>query len=124
MIDANFTTLWNDDEKNQLATWVLLNSTWFKCYVECLATVMGGGALKVEASHVKQVRFPKYTNKQWNDLMLLGGELKKEGYVTNIMQMKIDNMVMKPFGSRADEVLDLLRKLFLASMNERGIVND
>lgn len=124
VIDANFTTLWNDDEKNQLATWVLLNSTWFKCYVECLATVMGGGALKVEASHVKQVRFPKYTNKQWNDLMLLGGELKKEGYVTNIMQMKIDNMVMKPFGSRADEVLDLLRKLFLASMNERGIVND
>ncbi|NLW56997.1 MAG: N-6 DNA methylase [Firmicutes bacterium] len=60
VVDANFVTLWLDEQTQEykLAYFALLNSNWFKACLECLCTVMGGGALKVEAAQLKKVPLP------------------------------------------------------------------
>lgn len=63
-VDANFVTLWGDSEETIKICLALLNSTWSRCYLELLCTVMGGGALKIEASHVRQLLFPKLNHRQ------------------------------------------------------------
>ncbi len=63
-VDANFSTLWADSEKTVNLAMALLNSSWSKYFFELISTVMGGGALKVEASHIKKVLFPKYSQEQ------------------------------------------------------------
>lgn len=57
VVDANFVTLWSESKRTVNIGLALLNSTWSKCYLELLCTVMGGGALKIEASHVGKFCF-------------------------------------------------------------------
>jgi tRNA G10 N-methylase Trm11 len=60
VIDANFSTLWPSapgavDPKTMLA---LLSSSWVAAFLELIGTVMGGGALKVEATHLRRLLVP------------------------------------------------------------------
>jgi hypothetical protein len=62
LIDANFSTLW---PKNKLWTpesiASLLNSAWGQACMECVGTPMGGGALKLEATHLRRFPMPNLT---------------------------------------------------------------
>lgn len=58
LIDANFSTFWTDDTWPRSALRALLNSTWCQLAMEALGTPMGGGALKLEATHLKQMPLP------------------------------------------------------------------
>ncbi|HHX68697.1 MAG TPA: hypothetical protein GX708_11670, partial [Gallicola sp.] len=52
VVDANFSTLWTDsvDKRKVYAIFALMNSLLVRAYLESIAAVMGGGALKIEAS--------------------------------------------------------------------------
>lgn len=59
LIDANFSTFWTEGE-----TWTaaglaaLLNSAWCRAVMEATGTPLGGGALKLEAVHLRKMAVP------------------------------------------------------------------
>ena len=59
LVDANFSTLWSDQpvwSPALLSTF--LNSVWCRALMEATGTRLGGGALKLEASHLRQLPLP------------------------------------------------------------------
>ena len=60
VIDANFSTLWptQPDAVAPSVLWMLLSSSWASAFLESTGTVMGGGALKVEATHLRRLMLP------------------------------------------------------------------
>jgi methylase of polypeptide subunit release factors len=56
VVDANFSTFWGD---NPLVMLALLSSSWTRAFLEAAGTVMGGGALKVEATHLRRLMLPR-----------------------------------------------------------------
>jgi hypothetical protein len=98
VVDANFSTLWMErkDEQNIYAVLALLNSTWVQAYLETISTVMGGGALKVEASHLRNLILPTPTKELTGILSLLGKRLveRKVSEVCGII-LEIDHVVLK-----------------------------
>lgn len=76
LIDANFSTFWSTEETwTRFALKALLNSTWCFALAEALGTPLGGGALKLEASHFRQMPVPKLSILARADLDSLGREL-------------------------------------------------
>src|SRR5699024_9444581 len=74
VVDANFSTLWLTQESavDEYAMLAFLNSTWTKAFVEIVGSVMGGGALKLEATHLRRLPVPTMGKNEWQQLSLLG----------------------------------------------------
>jgi len=97
VVDANFSTLWTVTGCKQkvYAMFALLNSTWIQCCLEEIATVMGGGALKVEAAHIRKLLLPFPTDELIASLFLLGKRLAKcEIPEINNIILEIDKTVL------------------------------
>jgi hypothetical protein len=76
VVDANFSTVWLDHSApDRFALLALLNSSWCAAILELTASVMGGGALKVEASHLRRMPIPSMLPRQWASLASLGRRL-------------------------------------------------
>jgi hypothetical protein len=77
VVDANFSTLWTEPKNKQTVYSVLalMNSSWIQACLESLATVMGGGALKVEATHLRALPVPAPTERLMASLQALGERL-------------------------------------------------
>ncbi len=120
VVDANFITLWNQDSIMQYFIFALLNSTWFKCYMECVSTVMGGGALKVEAAHVRKVLFPKYSTMQIELLSECGKKLREKKVMSPVLQDEIDTIVLKPFDLNRNNAVEKMRETLSMLLLERG----
>ena len=59
LIDANFSAVWAPNSQwPRFALKALLNSAWCKASMEALGTPLGGGALKLEAAHLRQLQVP------------------------------------------------------------------
>lgn len=60
VVDANFSTLWATSPGAMPAPVLLglLSSAWTAAFLEATSTVLGGGALKVEAAHLRQLLLP------------------------------------------------------------------
>ena len=59
LVDANFSTFWADSGSwSGAAIKALLNSSWCRAYMEATGTPMGGGALKLEATHLRRMLLP------------------------------------------------------------------
>ncbi len=59
LIDANFSTLWcESDTWTAESIFAVLNSTWGELCMEALGATLGGGALKLEATHLRQLPLP------------------------------------------------------------------
>lgn len=59
LVDANFSGIWSHQREwspGLLAA--ILNSTWSRTLIEATGTRMGGGALKLEATHLRQLPLP------------------------------------------------------------------
>lgn len=77
VIDANFSTIWLE-ENAAIDTYALLaylNSSWSVAAMELTAAVMGGGALKLEATHLRRLPVPALSAERWNELSGLGHQL-------------------------------------------------
>jgi hypothetical protein len=86
VIDANFSTIWleGEDFVDTHALLAFLNSTWAIAVMELTAAVMGGGALKLEATHLRRLPVPQFTTDQWADLSTFGHMLTTEGDVSAV----------------------------------------
>ena len=100
IVDANFITLWNPDYHAQMRAFVLLNSTWAKLFLEVTGTAMGGGALKIEASHVRKIVFPRIENERKKELENIGKKILKNRIIDSKLQKQIDEIVISSFGER------------------------
>ena len=60
LVDANFATFWAPNKDwPPLAMKALLSSVWCRAYMEASGTPMGGGALKLEATHLRKMPLPQ-----------------------------------------------------------------
>ena len=84
MIDANFSTLWieasTETSLARAALLALLSSAWAAAVFESTGTVMGGGALKLEATHLRRVLLPRPDEDAEAALVELGESLSREGH--------------------------------------------
>lgn len=114
VIDANFSTLWlNPDATiDSYAVLACLNSSWAIASMELIGTVMGGGALKLEATHLRQLPIPMLPDEKWNKLSALGRELVS-GNSTGETLACIDYLICEViFGSkRAGSALEAIRQI-------------
>ncbi|MFH0853727.1 MAG: DUF6094 domain-containing protein [bacterium] len=123
VIDANFSTLWVKDGRlspSVLAVLALMNSSWCIANMEQLATIMGGGALKLEATHLRKLPIPCLSTNSWNQLDLLGKKLMTSRS-TNRTLDKIDHVVASAiFGPRkAKQALIAINKIKSQSLEAR-----
>lgn len=119
VVDANFITMWSKDTDSHMEMFAITNSLWFKCYLELTSTVMGGGALKVEASHLKHMLLPKMTDEQRITMQQLGKRLLLKTNSKEI-QSEIDNIMFSSFGINKDVVIDAFKELLAKKKKERG----
>lgn len=118
-VDANFVTLWGSSEEAIKICLALLNSTWSKCYLELLCTVMGGGALKIEASHVRQLLFPQLNHRQLQRLSKYGITIAKWQKITPELLNAIDATILESVTDK-ESLLVQIRTLLRKKLQERG----
>lgn len=120
IVDANFITLWNPRQRDQLITFALFNSTWVKLFLEIIGTAMGGGALKIEASHVRKIVFPRIDDTKKTELESIGKTILKNRSINGKIQKQIDEIVTSPFGDENREfVSSQLEALLIKRIEER-----
>ena len=102
LVDANFSTFWSPDASwSRYAIKALLNSSWSHAYMEAVGTPMGGGALKLEATHLRHMLFPKLSYAARAKLDVVGRSLCRDSQE----KMKaIDDIVLSPFVSSNSNV--------------------
>ncbi|MES2676080.1 MAG: N-6 DNA methylase [Pseudomonadota bacterium] len=92
-VDANFSTVSVISAgviPDCYALFAFLNSSWCNAVLEYSASVMGGGALKVEAAHIRRIPVPKVSASKWVQLSRLGHGLAYERKGIN----EIDKLVL------------------------------
>jgi hypothetical protein len=124
VIDANFATLWTDDGGlDKHAALAFLNSAWTAAALEYSASVMGGGALKVEAAHLRRLPVPKMNTEAISRLSDLGKRLARAKTAKTIhgLMEKIDaTLASAALGREASEDdVDTLRGLAVAGRTKR-----
>ncbi len=76
LIDANFSTLWAEQRQwTAHALYALFHSSWCRAAMEAAGTPLGGGALKLEATHIRQVPIPALSHLDCERLAALGQQL-------------------------------------------------
>lgn len=124
VVDANFSTLWSvaGSKQQVYAMFALLNSTWTQSYLETIATVMGGGALKVEASHIRKLLFPLPTDELIASLSFLGERIAEgQPSESSSIIFEIDYAVLRSLlgNSNTHEKYVALRGYLLSKINAR-----
>ena len=87
--------------------------------MELLCTVMGGCALKIEASHVNKLLFPKFTFQQLQRLSECGTQIVTEKKIAAELRDAIDIIILEPFDD-AENLLTQIKDLLRKKLNERG----
>ena len=92
LVDANFATVWAHGHAwTPHALKALFNSTWCRAVMEAICTPMGGGALKVEATHLRRLPLPRLSERERAALTTAGRRLKKSSATT---QAVVDDIVL------------------------------
>jgi len=97
IIDANFSTIWlnSNSQFTEYSLLALLNSSWTVAAMELSGSVMGGGALKIEATHIKRIPIPHLKKEQLEELHHLGAELIRSDSIPILKH--IDEVVVGTF---------------------------
>lgn len=70
LVDANFSTIWSDDTSwSPALLFGIFNSTWGEFCMEAIGTPLGGGALKLEAAHLRGVPIPLPTARKMQGIV-------------------------------------------------------
>jgi len=77
VVDANFSTFWStgDDALDAYAFLALMNSSWCAASFELEGTVLGGGALKLEATQLRRLALPRLERRTIARLSVIGKDL-------------------------------------------------
>ena len=112
VVDANFSTIWADltaaSRLNPFVLIALLSSTWTTAILETLGTVMGGGALKLEATHLRRLPLPNIDDKAESSLVPLGRTIAGYGVSADI-RYAVDCVVAQHFDISEESILSLRR---------------
>lgn len=93
LIDANFCTFWAQDGGwTGHAIKALLNSIWCRAAMEALGTPMGGGALKLEATHLRNLPIPMFSGMDQAELDAAGKRLVGK---QPSAQRRVDEIVLR-----------------------------
>lgn len=115
LIDANFSTFWGTDtDWTRFSIKALLNSVWCRAFMEALGTPLGGGALKLEATHLRQMLVPNLSAGEKRELARLGERLTDN---TAAVQAEIDFLIL---GSIARTSTIGASKEFANALRERA----
>ena len=123
VMDANFITIWLDGSSplNEYALLSILNSRWCSVLFEENGTVMGGGALKLDAVQMKRLFVPVFSQESLLRLSALGESLcrtsiSESGEIIN----DIDREILKEAGVvNMDEALEALSGICAYYLNQR-----
>lgn len=122
VIDANFSTIWLEPGAvvDAYALLSFLNSSWALVAMELIATVMGGGALKLEAAHLRKLPIPVLSSEQWAVLSALGRSLTSGQKVPEIL-FQINWLIgLAVFGEeRAESALKTIEKIKIEKLATR-----
>ena len=101
IIDANFSTIWLSERVSEYDIYsalALFNSSWFVVAMEEYGTVMGGGALKLEATQIKKIPIPKINEIAIKKLSNFGRRLISEATNHEKVIDKIDTILVEHLG--------------------------
>ena len=124
VVDANFSTLWPTTNRaaDSYAMLAMLNSSWAVASAELIGTVLGGGALKVEATQLRRLALPRLDKRAIIRLSTLGRTLAGASaeQATDCLAA-IDDVIASHFrgGKRASTVTDSLRRVAAARLQAR-----
>ena len=121
LVDANFTSVWPGKSNwTRFGLKAILNSIWCRTLMEAIGTPLGGGALKVEASHLRSMPVPRLSDYAIERLNAIGPELTQG---SSEIQSEVDGIVLEgilgpatkqpQLWSLADELGSIARKLRL-----------
>jgi len=101
-VDANFSTLWTtkEDAVDAAAMLGLLSSSWTRAFLEATGTVLGGGALKVEATHLRRLVLPAPDASTTRTLSKLTTAWRNGNEEPGVIEL-IDRTVISELGSAA-----------------------
>ena len=108
LIDANFSTFSaREDNWSPFAIKALLNSVWCRACMEAIGTPLGGGALKLEATHLRKIPIPMFTHHGRAALHAVGKCLRRD---TQHVQAQTDRIVLQALfpGNAAETMLSEL----------------
>ncbi|HLE75160.1 MAG TPA: N-6 DNA methylase [Candidatus Bathyarchaeia archaeon] len=105
IVDANFSTAWIKKEAkiDVYGLLALFNSVTVKASMELTGSVMGAGALKLEATHLREIPVPKLTFEQIRELSIVGKKLLlranqgKEQSNSMIDNVLVGNRIIKEY---------------------------
>ncbi len=99
LVDANFSTLWTTEKSTWTAYALVafMNCAWTQAVIERSGAVMGGGALKVEATHLRRLPVPKFGVQSLITLSALGKQLI-EGANVQATLSQIDEHIAQTLG--------------------------
>lgn len=122
VVDANFTGLWptRADALDAAVMHCLWNSVFVAAQLAVTATVMGGGALKVEAVQLGRIRLPVLNAEARVSLFNLGTALARGTNVERTRQaidLEVAVALVGPF--RAPQVVEALRELVRDRQTDR-----
>jgi tRNA G10 N-methylase Trm11 len=121
LIDANFSTMWigSQSKWTAMALLAFMNSSWAQAVIECSGAVMGGGALKVEATHLRRLPVPVFTETQFRRLSQLGDRLAfASSEHSQQLIVQIDAILIGAIGCD-DKGLPELRKIARSAQDQR-----
>lgn len=103
LIDSNFSTFWAPDGRwTRHALKAFLNSVWCRAAMEALGTPLGGGALKLEATHLRHLPVPALSDADKVELDAMGKRLTRD---SSAVQRKVDRIVLSALFARVPEAL-------------------
>jgi predicted RNA methylase len=122
VVDANFSTLWptTSDALPAEALLALLHSSWVWANLEASCTVLGGGALKVEATDLRRLPLPQLNDDDIASLVVLGRGLLKgrtDELADAIDQAVASSLLPEP---RAGGDISVLRKFAVGALEDRS----
>ena len=93
LVDANFISVWPGKSNwTRFGLKAILNSIWCRTLMEAISTPLGGGALKVEASHLRSMPVPRLSDYAIERLNAVGSELTQGSAE---VQNEVDGIVLE-----------------------------
>ena len=125
IVDANFSTIWIRENAlvDAHALLACFNSSWITAAMELSAAILGGGALKLEATHLKRLPIPALFPQHWTALSVLGNRLVSGTDVsvalTEINKLIANVLFEKENVAAATAAIDRLKEQSLAARKKR-----
>ncbi|HAN36723.1 MAG TPA: N-6 DNA methylase [Ilumatobacteraceae bacterium] len=124
IVDANFSTFWpvGATTLSNAALMALLNSSWASAMLESTATVLGGGGLKVEATHLRSLPIPLLTSEECSALNRVGTALARPGVEVERVRAAANELLGAAL-QRAGAVDDAIEALRITARQKLGMRN-